>query len=103
MFFVFPYISDQNKTQEICNRVIFEDSFSITYIPNQYKTQQKFDGTVDGCLAALKVVPDWFVLSKMLEKLDNALHANYDMLFYNEDFNKLTFIACQRQISCWRS
>ena len=31
----------------------------------------------------------------MLEKLDNALHANDDMLFYNEDFDKVTFIANQ--------
>ena len=34
----------------------------------------------------------------MLEKLVNALHANNDILFYNEDFNKVTFITCQRHI-----
>ena len=33
------------------------------------------DEAVDNCLAALKFIPDWFVTSKMLEKLDNALHA----------------------------
>ena len=32
----------------------------------------------------------------MLEIPDNALHATDDILFYNEDFNKVTFIACQR-------
>ena len=56
------------------------------------------DEAVNDCLAALKFVPDWFVTSKMLEKLDNALHANGDILPYNEDFNKVTFIACQRHI-----
>ena len=53
---------------------------------------------VDDCLAALKFVPDWFVASKMLEKLDNAFHPNDDIFFYNEDFNKVIFIACQKQI-----
>ena len=56
------------------------------------------DEAVDDCLAALKFVPDCFVTSKKLEKLDNALHANDDILFYNEDFDKASFIACQRQI-----
>ena len=82
----------------MCNSVIFKDSFSIRYIPDQYKTQQMFDEAVDNCLDTLKFFPDCFVTSKMLEKLDNALHAYDDILFYNEDFNTVTFIACQRQI-----
>ena len=32
----------------------------------------------------------------MLEKLNNALHVNDDILFYNEDFDNVTFIANQR-------
>ena len=34
----------------------------------------------------------------MLEKFDNALHANDDILSYNEDFNNVTFITNQRHI-----
>ena len=34
----------------------------------------------------------------MLEKLDNVLHANDDILFYNEDFAKVKFTANQRHI-----
>ena len=34
----------------------------------------------------------------MLEKLDNALHADDDILFYNENFDRVAFIACQRLI-----
>ena len=45
------------------------------------------------CLAALKFIPDWFVTSKILQKFDNALHANDDILFHNEDFDKVTFIT----------
>ena len=48
--------------------------------------------------AALKFIPGWFVTSKMLQKLDNALHANDDILFYNEDLVKVTFIVNQRFI-----
>ena len=80
----------------MCDRVISEDPCSIRYVPDQYKTQQMYDEAVDACLAVLKSVPDWFVASKMLEKLDNVLHANDNILFYNEDFNKVTFIVCQR-------
>ena len=41
---------------------------------------------------------DWFVTSKMLGKLNNALHANDDILFYNADFDKVSFIASQRHV-----
>ena len=33
----------------------------------------------------------------MLEKLDNSLQA---ILFYNEDFDKVPLIACQRHYCC---
>ena len=56
------------------------------------------DEPVYNCLAALKFIPDWFVASKMLEKLDNVLNANDDILFYDEDFDKVTFIRDQRHI-----
>ena len=53
---------------------------------------------VDDCLAALKFNPDWFVTSKMLDQFDNALHANNDILFFNEDFDIATFTANQRHV-----
>ena len=34
----------------------------------------------------------------MLEKFDKALLANDDILFFNEDFAKVTFTASQRHI-----
>ena len=45
------------------------------------------DEADDDCLAALKFVPDWFVTSKMLKKVDNVLHTNDNILFYHEDFD----------------
>ena len=56
------------------------------------------DETVDDCLAPLKFIPDWFVPSKMLEKFHDALPANDDILFFNEDFNKITIFANQMDI-----
>ena len=43
-------------------------------MPDRFKTQMMYDEAVDDCLATLKFIPDWFVTSKMLEKLDNGLH-----------------------------
>ena len=57
-----------------------------------------FNEAVDDFLAALKFIFDWFVTSKILEKLDNALLANDDILFYNEYFDKVAFIANQKHI-----
>ena len=34
----------------------------------------------------------------MIEKFDNALHAHDDILLFNEDFDKVTFVANQRDI-----
>ena len=41
------------KSQEICNRIISEDPFSIRYVADQCKTQQWCDETANDCLAAL--------------------------------------------------
>ena len=38
------------------------------------------DEAVNDCLLALKLIPDWLVTSKMLEKFNNTLHANEDTL-----------------------
>ena len=37
---------------------------------------------VDDFLSALKIVLDWFLTSKMIEKLYNSLSANDDLLFF---------------------
>ena len=56
------------------------------------------DESVDDCLAALKFIPDWFVPNKMLEKFHDDLPANDDILFFNEDFNKITIFVNQMDI-----
>ena len=76
--------------------VISKDPFLIA--PNKYKNQKMCGKAVDDCEVALKFISDWFLTSEMLEKLDNALHANGDILFYFEDFDKVTLFACHRHI-----
>ena len=39
------------------------------------------DKAVADCFAALKFIPDWFFISKMLGKFHDALLAKDDMLF----------------------
>ena len=86
----------------MCHRVVSEDPLLILYCHDRYKTQRICDEAVDDCLVALKSILESFVTSKMLEKIDNAVHANNDVLFYNQDFEKVKFIANQRH-SCCRS
>ena len=56
--FEFSSIPDWYKTQEICDRIIFEDPFMIVYCPDRYKSQGVYDEAVDDCQVALKFLPD---------------------------------------------
>ena len=53
--------------------VVPKDPSLIVYCSDKYKTQRMCDGTVDDCLAALKLIPDWFFTSEMIKKLFPAL------------------------------
>ena len=48
------------------------------------------DEAIHDCLAALKFISVWFVASKMLHKIDKALLPDEDIIFFNEDFHKVT-------------
>ena len=49
------------------------------------------DEVVDDSLAAVKLVPDWFVRSKMIKTLYTALYADIGLLFFDEDPGDVTF------------
>ena len=57
----------------MCNVVVLKDPFMLIDCSNRYKTQKMCDQAVDDCLAALKFILDWFVTSKILEKLYSSL------------------------------
>ena len=89
--FVFDSVPDQYKTQEMCDKAFTNDPFMI-YCLYRYKTQEMCDEAVDDFLSALKSFPDWFVQSKMIKKLNDALLPN-DTLFLDEDSGNATFCS----------
>ena len=48
--------------------------------PDQDKTQDMCDKAVDDSLAAVKLIPNWFVTSKMIKELFTALYAYENIL-----------------------
>ena len=66
VFFEFDSIPDWYKTQEMSDRVVSEDPSLIEYCLDKYITQRMCDEAVDDFLAALKLISDWFVTSKMI-------------------------------------
>ena len=73
--FVFHSIPDRYKTQEICNSVVSQDLFLMVYCLDKSKTQiMCYDS-----LAAFKLVPDWFVTSKMIKIIKTG--SIYQMVF----------------------
>ena len=61
MFFAFESVPDQNKTHEICYIAFSLYPFLIVYYPDKNVTQKMCDEAVDDSLAALELIPDWFV------------------------------------------
>ena len=43
------------------------------------------DEAVDDFLTALKVVPHWFIINKMIRMLFTALYADENILYFDED------------------
>ena len=70
--FVFDSIPDKYKTQEICNLAVSLYFPFIVYCPCKYITQEMWDEAVNDSLAALKLIPDWFITSEMIKKLFTA-------------------------------
>ena len=75
----------------MCCIIISEDPFSIRYVPDQYKTQKMCDKAVDDCLAALKFVSDWFVISKTIKELFTAFYADENIPYFNEHCGNIIF------------
>ena len=51
------------------------------------------DKAADTFLPTSKFVPNWFITSKMIKKLDDVLFSNHDIIFFNEDSNYVTFFS----------
>ena len=51
------------------------------------------DKVVGDSLAALKLIPDCFVASKMIKKLYTPLYADENILYFNENFGNVVFFC----------
>ena len=51
------------------------------------------DKAADDSVAALKIIPDWFVTSKMIKELFTPLYAVENILYFNEDFGNTIFFC----------
>ena len=80
----------------MCNSIICEDPFSLRYVSDQYKIQQKCDKAVDDCLAALKFAPDWFVTSKKIKTLFPALYDEENIPYLDEDSGNVVLFVMKR-------
>ena len=91
--FLILYCPDKHKTQEMCEKIISGDLFSLRCVPDYNKSEQMCEEAVDDCLAALKFVPNWFATSKKIKKLFTALHADENILYFDEDSSNVVFIC----------
>ena len=94
------------KKQEISNTAVDNYPHALEFLPECYKTlhpsfvvyytykcitQEICDEAVDDSLAALKLISDWSVTSKMIKKLFTDQYADKNILYINEDSGDLVF------------
>ena len=58
------------------NNAVSKDPLMLKYYLDRYKTKGMCDKAVDAFPSTLKFLPDWFVTSKMIKKLNDDLFAN---------------------------
>ena len=73
LFFVFDSIPNKYKIQEICNLAISLHFPFIADCSDKCITQELCDEAVNDSLATLKLIPDWFVTSKMINPIQDRL------------------------------
>ena len=59
---------------------------------------QKCDEAVDDFVAALKLIHDWFITSKIIKKKLTALHGDENILYFIEDSGNVIFNCDERGI-----
>ena len=64
----------------------------LKYCLDRYKTRNICEA-VDSFLPTFRFVPDSFVTSKMIKKLDDYLFSNNDIIFVNEVSNYVTLFS----------
>ena len=57
----------------------------LKYCVDRYKTQEMCDKAVDTYVQTLTFVPDWFVMSKIIDKIDNVVFSDDYIVFGDID------------------
>ena len=65
--------------------------FLLVHETDKYESQRMFDEAVDDSLAALKLLPNWFVTSKMIKKRYTNLYTDVNILYFNENSGNIAF------------
>ena len=86
------------KLKKCVTHLFLKIRFLIVDCPDKYKVQRMYEEAVDDSLAALKLIPDWFVTSKMTEKLFTALYADDNILYFNENSGNVLFSSNEMDI-----
>ena len=99
-------VRDCCKKQEMSNKAVDNYPHALEFLPKCYKilypsfkvyhpykciTQEICDEAVDDSLAALKLISDWSVTSKMIKKLFTGQYADENILYFNEDSGDAIF------------
>ena len=103
LFRIYYFLPDWHKTKEICDKVVSEDPSLIPSCPDKYITQRMCDEAIDYSLAALKVILNWFVTSKMSKNLHTALCPDKNLLGFNKDFGDAHFFLWWNGYSQYKS
>ena len=93
IFSFFYFIPDWCKTQEMYDRIVFEDFFLIVYWSDQYNFQIMCNIAAGYSVVVLKLIPNWFGTSKMIKKVFTALYMDKSVLYFNEDSSNVAFFV----------
>ena len=73
-------VPDHFKTQDMFIKTLEVDLYILRYVPDYLKTQKMCDEAVQNGLCTLKYVPDWFVTQQQLKLWDD------DVYYCNDDY-----------------
>ena len=89
--FVFDYIPDWYKTQDMCNEFFLKILFLTVYCRDEYITQKMCDEAIDDSMITMKLIPEWFVSSKITQNLFTAFYTDKSILYFDEGSANVVF------------
>ena len=88
---VLNYVLDHYLIQVISDKVVSKEPFMISSCLDRYQKPKTCDKAVNSYLLVWKFVLDWFVFNKIIEKHDNGVFSNDDIIIGDTDSDIATF------------